>query len=121
MTEIPVDPVAAVALARDALEHAASIQADIAHPTRQQFTAYGELLTRTMSELESLTVVLAGQVARYGDQFVPDEDRLEPIERLQRTVRHLTELAEVLHTAALHANGFWSEIGSDPATGDDKA
>jgi hypothetical protein len=111
MTEIPVDPLAAAELAREALERTSTTQADIAHPTREQFVAYGELLTRTLSELESLTVVLAGQVARHGDQRVRADDR-EATARLQRTVRHLTELAEVLHTAALHADGYWSEIGA---------
>jgi hypothetical protein len=110
MTEIPVDPLAAAELARQALEHALAAQADIAHPTRRQFLAYGELLTRTLSELESLTVVLAGQVARHGDHHVRGDDA-EGIENLRRTVNHLTELAEVLHTGALHAHGYWSELG----------
>lgn len=110
MTEIPADPLAAVKLAREALDYAASAQADIAHPTRRQFLVYGELLTGTLSGLESLAVVLAGQVARAGDQHVRGDDA-EAIENLQRTVSHLTELAEVLHTGALHAHGYWSELG----------
>lgn len=115
MTEIPADPLAAAELAREALAYATGAQADIAHPTRRQFLAYGELLTRTLSELESLTVVLAGQVARHGDRNVRGDDA-EGIENLQRTVRHLTELAEVLHTGALHAHGYWSELGRGTGT-----
>lgn len=110
MTEIPADPLAAAELARNALEHALATQADLAHPTRRQFLAYGELLTRTLSDLESLTVVLAGQVARHGDHHVRGDDS-EGVENLRRCVDHLTELAEVLHTGALHAHGYWSELG----------
>lgn len=109
MTEIPADPLAAAELAREALEQALAAQADIGHPTGRQFLAYGELLTRTLSDLESLTVVLAGQVARHGDHHVRGDDS-EGVENLRRSVDHLTELAEVLHTGALHAHGYWSEL-----------
>jgi hypothetical protein len=115
MTEIPADPLAAAQLAREALGYAAGAQADLAYPTQSQFLAYGELLTDTLSALESLTVVLAGQVARHGDHSVRGDDA-EGIENLQRTVRHLTELAEVLHTGALHAHGYWSELGRGTGT-----
>jgi hypothetical protein len=112
MTDLPVDPLDAMRLARRALDQASTTQAAISQPTSREFLAYGESLTRILSDLESLTVVLAGQVARHGDSRVSGHDA-ERTANLQRTVRHLTELAEVLHTAALHANGYWSQLRAD--------
>lgn len=83
-----------------------------ATPDHGDFYGLAAELVDTLRALESLTGVLARQVAGYGPGRVLRDDAGEqPAARLADAVAHLTRTGQLLARAERAANAYWSAIG----------
>ncbi len=77
-----------------------------------EFYALGGELVATLRAIESLTRVLAVEVAGYGRaRVLRDDTGADPALRLEIAAGHLDELGGLLTRAERVANKYWSEIG----------
>lgn len=110
--EIPTDPVAAAALAREALRSAAAAQGQVSAPAHEDLHAYGSLLSDSLSALAELARTLAGQVEHYGDRrILRDDAGADPQARLAEAGQHLEQIQATATVAATAAGVYRAAIG----------
>jgi hypothetical protein len=120
------DPVAAAALAADALEAVVGTQRQEPNPTGERFTALAAALAGILRAGGELARVLAEQTERYGDDRVlRTDDGTDPYHRLGEAALALAALRSRLDEAhpsleAYHAAISHLGIAVDPEAGQGK-
>ena len=84
-----------------------------APPRHADFYALAGEMVATLNALDDLSVVLAGQVGRYGEgrTLYDDTRTVDPADRLAEAVGCLRAARAGLATTTASANAFWSSIG----------
>ncbi len=105
-------PIEAVYAARDALEHAAAMQAEMSEPTlRTDFRAYGSALTSALNAMGDVVTVLSEQLAGYDfEQLAREAVRDQPVAAAWAALDYLDKLRGVLATAVADANRYWTLV-----------
>lgn len=108
MNPVPQHPLEAVHQARDALQQAATVQAQ-SDPARQDLPAYGSAILGTLSALGGLARVLADQLEQIDRDRVRREAlRDHPHDAVDHAIDHLNDLGRVLNVAVTDAENYWS-------------
>ena len=111
--ELPVHPVAALHLARDAVWSAAAEQSRVSEPAPYDLHAYGSAVVTLLGSLGQLTTVLIEQATRVDQEDIQQRAvSSEPVDKLNQARRHLQHLAGVLASAVNDAEQYWSAMSA---------